>query len=90
MKTYNRSVLKGTMLAGAIALGFSLNLSAAGTISHSSPSVTVTAVSDTGKMQKMDKMKKKDMKMKKKKMDKMEKSKMEPSKMDADKMGSKM
>jgi len=88
MKTYNRSVLKGAMLAGAIALGFSLNLSAAGTISHSSPSVT--AVSDTGKMQKMEKMKKKDAPMKKKKADKMEKSKMEPSKMDADKMGSKM
>ncbi|MES2064558.1 MAG: hypothetical protein V4456_21755 [Bacteroidota bacterium] len=87
MKTYNRSVLKGALLAGAIALCFSLNLSA-GTINHSSPSLT--AVSDTGKMQKMDKMKKKDMKMKKKKMDKMEKSKMEPSKMDADKMGSKM
>lgn len=87
MKTYNRSILKGAVLAGAMALCFSLNLSA-GTISHSSPSVT--AVSDTGKMQKMDKMKKKDMKMKKKKMDKMEKSKMEPSKMDADKMGSKM
>jgi hypothetical protein len=84
MKTYNRSILKGAVLAGAIALCFSLNLSA-GTISHSSPSLT--AVSDTGKMQKMDKMKKKDMKMKKKKM---EKSKMEPSKMDADKMGSKM
>nr|WP_067056750.1 hypothetical protein [Mucilaginibacter sp. L294] len=84
MKTYKRSVLKGAVLAGAIALCFSLNLSA-GTINHSSPSLT--AVSDTGKM---DKMKKKDMKMKKKKTDKMEKSKMEPSKMDADKMGSKM
>jgi hypothetical protein len=82
MKTYNRSILKGAVLAGAIALFFSLNLSA-GTISHSSP--LLTAVSDTGKMQKVDKMKKKDMKMKKKKMDKME-----PSKMDADKMGSKM
>jgi hypothetical protein len=87
MKTYNRSIFKGAVLAGAIALCFSLNLSA-GTISHSSPSIA--AVSDTGKMQKVDKMKKKDMKMKKKKMDKMEKSKMEPSKMDADKMGSKM
>jgi hypothetical protein len=87
MKTYNRSILKGAVLAGAIALCFSLNLSA-GTISHSLPSLT--AVSDTGKMQKVDKMKKKDMKMKKKKMDKMEKSKMEPSKMDEDKMGSKM
>ena len=87
MKTYNRSVLKGTLLAGAIALCFSLNLSA-GTINHSSPSLT--AVSDTGKMQKMDKMKKKEAPMKKKKADKMEKSKMEPSKMDADKMGSNM
>lgn len=87
MKKYNRSVLNGAVLAGAIALGFSLNLSA-GTIRHFSPSVT--AVSDTGKMQKMDKMKKKDALMKKKKADKMEKSKMEPSKMDADKMGSKM
>jgi hypothetical protein len=85
MKTYNRSILKGAVIASAIALCFSLNLSA-GTINHSSPSLI--ALSDTGKMQKMDKMKKKDMKMKKK--NKMEKSKMEPSKMDEDKMGSKM
>ncbi|RYU89450.1 hypothetical protein EWM62_14105 [Mucilaginibacter terrigena] len=84
MKTYNKSVLKGALIAGAIALCFSLNLSA-GVTKHSSPSLT--AVSDTGKMKKMDKMKKKDMKMKKKKM---EKSKMEPSKMEEDKMGSKM
>ncbi|QHS54909.1 hypothetical protein GWR56_04860 [Mucilaginibacter sp. 14171R-50] len=85
MKTYNRPILKGTVLAAAIALCFSLNLHA-GTINHSLPSLT--AVSNTGKMQKMDKMKKKDMK--KKKPAKMEKSKMEPSKMDGDKMGSKM
>jgi hypothetical protein len=84
MKTYNRSILKGTVLAGAIALFFSLNLTA-GTINISSPSVT--AVSDTGKMQKMDKTKKKSMTVKKKKM---EKSKMEPSKTEADKMSGKM
>jgi uncharacterized protein involved in copper resistance len=85
MKTYNRSTLKGAVLTAAIALCFSLNLSA-GTVTRPLPSTV--AVSDTGKMQKMDKMKKKEMK--KKKTDKMEKSKMEPSKMDADKMGSKM
>ncbi|MBB5397320.1 hypothetical protein [Mucilaginibacter sp. AK015] len=80
MKTYHRSILKGTVLAAAIALCFSLNLHA-GTINHSLPSLT--AVSDTGKMQKMDKMKKKDIKMKKKKSAGTEKSKMEAEKADS-------
>lgn len=73
-----KSIISGALAAGLVAVCLSVNVQAR-SLSPVLTKTSTTAVSDTGKMSKMDKMShgKKMDKMEKKKMDKMSKGKMD-------------